>query len=85
MSEITNAIKARQTQIVQLQSDIETLQRAASLMGGGEKTPAKAGRQKVSRQPKTQATPQPTPTRRRMTGSGCSANWRGAVCENSGD
>ena len=45
MSEITNAIKARQTQIAQLQSDIETLQRAASLMGGGETPPAKATRQ----------------------------------------
>jgi len=42
LSEITNAIKARQTQITQLQRDIETLQRAASIMGGGEKTPAKA-------------------------------------------
>ncbi len=33
MSEITKAIEARQTQITQLQSDIETLQRAASLVG----------------------------------------------------
>ncbi len=40
MSEITAAIKARQTQIAQLQSDIETLQRAASVLGGG--TTAKA-------------------------------------------
>ena len=67
MSEITKAIEARQTQITQLQSEIETLQRAAGIMGGGEKIPAKAVRQKVRRQPKTQATPQPTPTRRRMT------------------
>ncbi len=49
MSEITNAIKARQTQIAQLQSDIETLERAASVMGGGEKTPAEAVRQKAVR------------------------------------
>ena len=34
MSEITKAIEARQTQIIQLQSDIETLQRAASIVGG---------------------------------------------------
>ncbi len=67
MSEITNAIKARQTQIAQLQSDIETLQPAASIMGGGEKTPAEAVRQKVRSQPKTKATPQPKPKRRPMT------------------
>ena len=67
MSEITAAIKARQIQIAQLQSDIETLQRAASIMGSGEKTPAKAVRQKVRSQPKTQATPQPKPKRRPMT------------------
>ena len=65
MSEITEAIEAKQTRITQIQSDIETLQRAASLMGGGEKTPAKAVRQKVRRQPK--ATPQPKPKRRPMT------------------
>ncbi len=67
MSEITKAIKARQTQIAQLQSDIETLQHAASIMGGGEKTSAKAVRQKVRRQPKPKATPQPKPKRRPMT------------------
>ena len=33
MSEITTAIAARQAQIIQLQSDIETLQRAAILVG----------------------------------------------------
>ena len=33
LSEITTAIEARQAQIIQLQSDIETLQRAASIMG----------------------------------------------------
>ncbi len=33
VSEITTAIKARQAQITQLQGDIETLQRAASIMG----------------------------------------------------
>ncbi len=60
MSEITAAITARQTQIAQLQSDIETLQRAASIMGGGVNTPAKAVRQKVRSQPK--ATPQLKPS-----------------------
>ena len=33
MSEITKAIEVRQAQITQLQSDIETLQRAASIVG----------------------------------------------------
>ena len=67
MSEITKAIVARQTQIAQLQSALETLERAASIMGSGEKTPAKAVRQKVRSQPKTEATPQPKPKRRPMT------------------
>ncbi len=58
MSEITSAIKARQTQITQLQSDIETLQRAASIVGGGTKAPAKASsRPKAPAKPK--AKPQP--------------------------
>ncbi len=42
MSEITEAIEAKQTQITQLQSDIEILQRAAGLVGGRTKAPAKA-------------------------------------------
>ena len=33
MSEITKAIEARQAEIIQLQIDIETLQRAASIVG----------------------------------------------------
>ncbi len=50
MSEITKAIAARQTQITQLQSDIETLQRAATVLRG-KSTPAKVtpGRPKVKR------------------------------------
>ena len=40
MSEITQAIHAKQAQITQLQRDIETLQHAASVLGG--KTTAKA-------------------------------------------
>ncbi len=56
MSEITAAIEARQTQIAQLQSDIETLQRAASIMGGRTRAPAKA-----ASQPKATAKPKPKP------------------------
>ncbi len=56
MSEITKAIAARQAQITQLQSDIETLQRAASIVGGRTKAPAKA-----ARQPKATAKPKPKP------------------------
>lgn len=41
MSEITKAIAAKQTQIKQLQSDIQTLLRAASIVGGRAATSAK--------------------------------------------
>ncbi len=51
MSEITQAIAAKQTQIAQLQSDIETLQRAASVLG-------KKG-------PTAKATSQPKPKQKR--------------------
>ncbi len=51
MSEITKAIQAKQTQITQLQSDIEILQRAAGLVGGT----AKAVQQKAPSQPKAKA------------------------------
>lgn len=40
MSEITQAISAKQTQISRLQSDIETLQRAAAVLQG-KSAPAK--------------------------------------------
>ena len=40
MSEITQAVAAKQTQITQLQSEIETLQRAATILRG-KRTPAK--------------------------------------------
>ena len=70
LSEITTAIAARQAQIKQLQSDIETLQRAASVLGGGTTGPAKAvsqpkpkakakRRRKTKAKPKTTATPKP--------------------------
>ena len=75
MSEITTAIKARQAQITQLQSDIEILQRAASLMGGGTTAPAKAisqpkakpkakRRRKAKAKPKTTAKPKPKAKKR---------------------
>ena len=50
MSEITTAIKTKQAQISQLQSDIETLQRAATVLGG--KTTATS-------QPKAKQKPRP--------------------------
>ena len=75
MSEITEAIAARQTQITQLQSDIETLQRAASVLGGGTIAPAKAvsqpkakpktkRRRKAKAKPKTTAKPKPKAKKR---------------------
>ena len=63
MSEISAAIKATQTRIAQLQSDLESLQRAASIMGGGEAAPAKATRQKAK--PPAKATPKPQPKKPR--------------------
>ncbi len=62
MSEITKAIEARQTQIAQLQSDIEALQRAAGIMGGGKKAPAKGA---PTAEPRATATPKPQPKKPR--------------------
>jgi len=70
LSEITTAIKARQAQITQLQNDIQLLQRAASVLGGGTTGPAKAvsqpkpkpkakRRRKAKAKPKTTTTPKP--------------------------
>ena len=42
MSEITQAIHAKQTQIIQLQREIETLQRATSVLGGEPRAKPKA-------------------------------------------
>ena len=53
MSEITEAIEARQAQITQLQSDIETLQQAASIVDGQTKATVAASSQ-----------PKPTPKTR---------------------
>ena len=62
MSDITTAIAARQTQIAQLQSDIEALQRAAGIMGGGKKAPATGA---PTAKPRATATPQPQPKKPR--------------------
>ncbi len=53
MSEITKAIAARQTQITQLQSEIATLHRAASVLGPPARAAAKAKpKQKPRAKPK---------------------------------
>ncbi len=59
MSQISAAIKATQTRIAQLQRDLESLQRAASIMGDGAKAPAKATRPKATAQPKPQPKKKP--------------------------
>ena len=75
MSEITTGIEARQAQILRLQRDIESLQRAASVLGGKtiakgqtkskpKRKPRKKGTgAKVARQSK--ATPDQPKTRRK--------------------
>ena len=65
MSEITKAITARQTQITQLQSEIATLQRAASIVGPPATAAAKATpkqKPKAKPQPKPKTKPKATPT-----------------------
>ena len=81
MSQISEAIEARQAQIVQLQNDIEILQRAAGIMGGGEEAPAKATSEpkapaKAKPQPETTPTPQPKAKRTRR---GWSAAEKAAI------
>ena len=68
MSEITTAIEARQAQIIRLQRDIETLQRAASIMGGRTKATAKA----TSRKAPSQSRPKPKTKRKRRPWSAAS-------------
>ena len=60
MSQITQAIAARQTQIAQLQSEIEALQRAASIVGAPAKAAAKP-KPKAKPQPKAKPTPKAKP------------------------
>ena len=62
MSDITTAIAAKQTQLTRLQNDIETLQRAADIMGGGKTAPAKAA---PTAKPRATATPTPQPKKPR--------------------
>ena len=59
MSQITKAIAARQTQITELQSEIEILQRAAGIVAPAAKAAAKATSQKAPSQPKAKARPLP--------------------------
>ena len=65
MENITDAITARHAQIKTLQADVETLQRAATVLGG--KTTARA-----TGQPKTKS-------KRKQKGRGMSAAARKAV------
>ena len=41
MSDLSNAIAAKQAQLTQLRADVEALQRAASILGGKKTSPAK--------------------------------------------
>ena len=61
MSEITKAIAARQAQITELQSDIETLQRAANVLGGKatSQPTAKPKRKRRKKRTAAKAAPQP--------------------------
>ena len=77
MSQLSEAIEARQTQIAQLQSEIGTLQQAASIMGGGEEAPAKAtSPPKAPAKPKAAAKPKPKAQRKRR---GWSAAEKAAI------
>ena len=61
MSQISAAIAARQTQIAQLQSEIDTLQQAVSIMGGGEEATAQGtSPPRAAAKPKTKPQPKPT-------------------------
>ena len=41
MTDLSKAIAAKQAQLTQLQADLDALERAASIMGGKQKSPAK--------------------------------------------
>ncbi len=64
MSQITQAIAARQTQIAQLQLEIETLQRAASIVGAPEAAAKAKPKQKPKAKPRPKATPKPKTTQK---------------------
>jgi hypothetical protein len=59
LSEITKAIETKQAQVTQLQSDIETLQRAAGIVGGtgttAKATPQPKAKQTIKRKRRTAA------------------------------
>ena len=65
MSEITQAIAAKQTQISQLQSDIDALQRAATVLGG--KTTAKATSQPKAKRKRRKRRAAATTTQKRKS------------------
>ena len=70
MKEITEAIEARQAQITQLQGDIETLQRAASIMGTKSTTATsqpKAKRKIKRKRRNPRAAPQGSPGQPKTT------------------
>ena len=46
MSDISRAIKAKQTEIKKLQADVDALQRAASIIGGKQPSTAKRKRKR---------------------------------------
>ena len=56
LSQISDAIAARQTQITELQNDIEALHRAAGIMAGGKTAPAKTA---PTAKPRATTTPKP--------------------------
>ncbi len=72
MSEITKAMGARQAQITQLKSDIETLQRAAGLLGGKAKAPAKS---KAPAKPKAKKRHQWSAAEKAAIGKRMKAYW----------
>ncbi len=66
MSQISEAIEARQTQIAQLQGEIETLQQAAGMMGASEEAPPKAtSPPRTAAKPKPQSKPKAQPKTKR--------------------
>ena len=66
MKEITEAIAARHAQIKTLQSDIEALQRAATVLGGKTSTTARATPQAKAK-PKRKRRPWSAAARRAMS------------------
>ena len=75
MKEITEAIAARHAQIKTLQSDIEALQRAATVLGGKTSTTARATPQAKAK-PKTKRKRRPwSAAARRAMSKKVKASW----------